>query len=54
VTIDGVNYLDSDVTTSNFSFPAYVGFTGSTGGNTDNHFINSLTVTGHTCMMTSQ
>ena len=54
VTIDGVNYLDSDVTTGNFSFPAYVGFTGSTGGNTDNHFINSLTVTGHTCMMTSQ
>jgi hypothetical protein len=48
VTIDGAVYLDKDVT-GKFNFPAYIGFTGSTGYQTDKHLIDELKVTGHAC-----
>jgi hypothetical protein len=51
VSVDSVTYIDQDVS-GNFNFPAYVGFTGSTGGETDAHLINSLNVTRHACSMT--
>lgn len=48
VDIDGVTYLDADLTGS-FAFPAYVGFTAGTGGQTNQHRIRALTVTDHAC-----
>ncbi len=47
VSIDGVVYLDGDV--GGFSFPAYVGFTAGTGGDTNRHLIDELTVTDYFC-----
>ncbi|HND31544.1 MAG TPA: hypothetical protein PLA94_16190 [Myxococcota bacterium] len=47
VSIDGVVYLDGDV--GGFSFPAYVGFTAGTGGQTNRHLIDELTVTDYFC-----
>lgn len=48
VIIDNVTYLDQDLS-GNFSFPAYVGFTAGTGGLTNYHLIDELTVTDHLC-----
>ncbi len=48
VEIDGVTYLDDDVS-GNFDFPAYVGFTAGTGGQTNRHLIDSLEVTESIC-----
>lgn len=48
VTIDGVAYIDQDLS-GYFGFPAYVGFTGGTGGMTNYHLIDSLTVTEYVC-----
>ncbi len=48
ITIDGVVYIDQDLT-GNFSFPAYVGFTASTGGMTNEHLIDSLEVESTIC-----
>ena len=48
LSIDGVVYLDEDVS-GDFDFPAYIGFTGSTGGQTNVHWIRSLTVTEAIC-----
>jgi hypothetical protein len=50
VTVDGTTYINQTIT-GNFNFPAFVGFTGSTGGDTDDHYIKALDVTGHTCTM---
>lgn len=47
VSIDGVVYLDGDV--GGFSFPAYVGFTAGTGGQTNRHLIDELAVTDYFC-----
>lgn len=48
VAIDGIVYIDTDL--SGFtSFPGYVGFTAGTGGQTNQHLIDSLEVTAHTC-----
>ncbi|MFN7142444.1 MAG: lectin-like domain-containing protein [Myxococcota bacterium] len=48
VTIDGVTYIDTDL--AGFTaFPAYVGFTGATGGSTNAHLIDALTVTRYVC-----
>jgi len=43
IAIDGVVYIDQELT-GNFSFPAYVGFTASTGGMTNEHLVDSLEV----------
>lgn len=48
VTIDGVTYIDQDLTGS-FGFPAYVGFTAGTGSVTNRHLIRALTVTDRAC-----
>lgn len=48
ITIDGTAYIDQDLS-GTFSFPAYVGFTGGTGGMTNYHLIDSLTVTEYVC-----
>jgi len=48
VRVDGVIYLDATVD-GNFDFPAYIGFTGSTGGETNRHRIRALTVTENFC-----
>ncbi len=48
VDIDGVTYLDNDVS-GYFGFPAYVGFTAGTGGQTNRHLIDSLEVTESVC-----
>ncbi|HCH66924.1 MAG TPA: hypothetical protein DFR83_29240 [Deltaproteobacteria bacterium] len=48
VEIDGVVYLD-EVASGHFGFPAYVGFTAGTGGETNRHLIDSLEVTGSIC-----
>lgn len=48
VEIDGTAYIDSDIY-GYYSFPAYIGFTGATGGLTNNHLIDALTVTETAC-----
>lgn len=48
VAIDGVTYLDQDVP-GNFAFNAYVGFTAGTGGETNRHLIDELTITDYRC-----
>ena len=48
VSIDGVAYIDADLS-GNFAFPAYVGFTAGTGGETNYHLIDALQVTEYTC-----
>jgi len=48
VEIDGVVYLDDSVS-GHFAFPAYVGFTAGTGGETNQHLIESLEVTESVC-----
>lgn len=53
VTLDGVSYIEQDLT-GYFAFPAYVGFTAGTGGNTNRHRIRSLTVTDQACGVTQR
>lgn len=48
VVIDDVLYLDEEVD-GDFDFPAYIGFTGSTGGQTNSHRIRGLTVSENIC-----
>lgn len=48
VEIDGVTYIDTDLT-GYFDFPAHVGFSASTGGLTNYHIIDALTVTDAAC-----
>ena len=48
VTIDETVYIDTDLV-GLFDFPAYVGFTAGTGGQTNAHLIDALTVTESTC-----
>ena len=48
VLIDGVTYIDQDLS-GYFGFPAYVGFTAGTGGDTNRHLIQDLTVTNRAC-----
>ena len=48
VQIDGVTYLDQAVSGLS-SFPAYVGFTGATGGSTNYHLIDALQVEQYVC-----
>ncbi|MEC7987079.1 MAG: cellulose binding domain-containing protein [Myxococcota bacterium] len=48
VVIDNYLYLDQEIE-GNFDFPAYIGFTGSTGGQTNIHRIRSLTVEEKIC-----
>ena len=48
VTVDGTSYIEQDLI-GYFAFPAYVGFTAGTGGNTNRHRIRSLTVTDRAC-----
>ena len=48
VEIDGVAYIDEELN-GFFDFPAYVGFTAGTGGDTNHHLIDSLTFTELSC-----
>lgn len=48
VVIDGITYIDQDLS-GYFGFPAYVGFTAGTGGETNRHLIQALTVTDRAC-----
>lgn len=48
VAIDGTTYIDQDVP-GNFSFNGYVGFTAGTGGETNRHLIDELTITDYRC-----
>lgn len=48
VSIDDVVYIDEDLQ-GVFDFPAYVGFTAGTGGDTNHHLISGLTVTESSC-----
>jgi hypothetical protein len=48
VEIDGVVYVDQDLG-GHFAFPAWVGFTAGTGGATNEHLIDALTVTELRC-----
>jgi hypothetical protein len=48
VSIDGVDYLDTTLT-GYFDFPAHVGFSAATGGLTNYHIIDALTVTDAAC-----
>ncbi len=48
VHIDGTVYMDAEVD-GHFDFPAVIGFTGSTGGQTNLHWIRSLEVTELAC-----
>ena len=48
VSIDGTPVLDTTIQ-GYFDFPAYIGFTGSTGGLTNKHLIKSLAVTETSC-----
>ncbi len=48
VRIDDVVYIDNDLS-GHFAFDGYVGFTAGTGGQTNEHRIDSLEVTAHTC-----
>jgi len=48
ISIDGVTYIDEDIE-GYFSFPAEVGFTAATGGETNYHLIDSLSVIEDVC-----
>jgi hypothetical protein len=48
VSIDDVVYLDDDVE-ANLHFPSYIGFTATTGGYHNHHFIDELSVTEMIC-----
>jgi hypothetical protein len=48
VSIDGVDYIDQDIP-GYYTFPAYVGFTAGTGGETNDHLIDALQVTDYAC-----
>lgn len=48
VSVDGTTYIDQDLG-GNFGFNAYVGFTAGTGGDTNRHLIDSLSVTETVC-----
>lgn len=48
VAVDGIVYIDQDIP-GNYSFSAYVGFTAGTGGETNEHRIDELTVTDYSC-----
>lgn len=48
VSIDGTAYIDQDIA-GDYAFPAYVGFTAATGGSTNKHLIDALTVTEFVC-----
>lgn len=48
VSIDGTTYIDTTLS-GDFNFDAYVGFTAGTGGLTNKHLIDSLTVTETVC-----
>lgn len=48
VEIDGTTYIDQNIS-SLASFPAYVGFTGATGGSTNWHLIDALEVEAFVC-----
>jgi hypothetical protein len=48
VEIDGITYIDQALS-GHFSFPSYIGFTAGTGGHTNRHLIDSLTVTESIC-----
>ncbi len=48
VSIDGTTYIDTTLP-GDFSFDAYVGFTAGTGGQTNTHLIDSLSVTETIC-----
>ncbi len=48
VSIDGTTYIDQDLS-GYFGFPAHVGFSAATGGSTNYHLIDALTVTEAAC-----
>lgn len=48
VSIDGTVYIDQDIP-GVYAFPAYVGFSAATGGQTNLHLIDALTVTEFVC-----
>ena len=48
VILDGATVMDADLS-GRFNFPAYVGFTGGTGGDTNHHWIDALEVTRYVC-----
>lgn len=48
IAIDGITYIDQDLS-GHFDFPAYVGFTAGTGGNTNYHRIEALQVESFAC-----
>ena len=48
VAIDGTTYIDQDIP-GFYAFPAYVGFSAATGGQTNLHLIDALTVTEFIC-----
>jgi hypothetical protein len=49
VELDGVPYIDQEVSGGTFDFPALVGFTAGTGGETNRHLIDALVVTELVC-----
>lgn len=48
VILDGATVMDAELT-GLFNFPAYVGFTAGTGGDTNHHWIDALEVTRYVC-----
>jgi hypothetical protein len=48
VAVDGVDYIDQDIP-GYYTFPAYVGFSAATGGQTNYHLIDALQVTEYAC-----
>lgn len=48
ITVDGVTYIDEDIE-GYYAFPAEVGFTAATGGETNYHLIDSLSVIEDSC-----
>jgi len=48
VSVDSVVYIDQDLS-GTFAFPAYIGFTAGTGGQTNEHLIDALEVEGFVC-----
>ena len=48
VSVDGTVYIDSELS-GHFDFPAHVGFSAATGGLTNDHIIDALTVTDLAC-----